>query len=733
MGFFSLFKKNKNNNTYDKLPPVFQKAFAVLFPNGVDDHERQLKELSVYFDFKYNQQEIDSNLIFILSGYLVTGDTKTREFAVSNVLKRPNNRMLLSEVEYLYNYAVKNHPKLKGLLLAEEIMDRLSNDGCYTDVIPGGSGLFGFSSDNPIPVKGVIGIYDYLSRLYDGQGILVSYERSGTVESYLSKHPVDEYHICSTNGSDTLYFSTYHKRTSQLSPSNYVLVDDNKVIISNGGTKYSLGQKFDERTLDLPKLMGLSSFACFSDKELVGQSDCVTDRERINREAIVLSNNGNLKGAIERLDTAISMGSLNAVNNKFTVLHTAGQYKEGYDFLMSILDTEMATIRVLYNLAVLYYNGKNDTNYNINKDIRLSYNLLLTAINTPINKMEEHVEGILKKVKELMSQLENEDPSLIDLKNQRQSSTQKPTVSDNIVKLNETHEKSPTEIKIQNSTPTKDIYGDPLMNRLDDIYDCIHSAAEDMIREMVGMPKLSEKGVLELELLFAAILSHDIDKNIVLQSLLTGNDEFRKLDITNVLLAIDSYHNQYQYDILNIHVSQRVPLMEFAKAHGKLKISTLPKQDTFGNYKVPIFVKNDSEILECHFAFWGENTHTPDFIVKNKNNIVVDLSTEGEYIFRHIDDINQRIDDFMKYITFYAYKSPLDYHTFLSGDEIEEAIKNIKRDKTNIVVVPSARIVHPSEFEETSNITTTVHYAFTGGTRALGVLSASIGLVGKFK
>lgn len=306
---------------------------------------------------------------------------------------------------------------------------------------------------------------------------------------------------------------------------------------------------------------------------------------------------------------------------------------------------------------------------------------------------------------------------------------QKPTVSDTVVNLNETPVKSSTEFKLQNSTPTTDIYGDPLMNRLADIYDCIHSAAEAMIREMVGMPKLSEKGILELELLFSSILSHDIDKNIILQSLLTGNDEFRKLDITNVLLAIDAYHNQYQYDILNIHVSKRVPLMEFAKAHGKLKIATFPKQDAFGNYKAPIFVKNNSEILKCHFAFWGENTDTSDFIVKNKNKIVVDLSTEGEYIFRHIDDINQRIDGFMKYIVFYAYKSSLDYHYSLSGYEIEDAIKDIKRGKANIVELPNTRIVHPSEFDETSNITPTVHHAFTEGIRALGVLSTSIGLV----
>ena len=166
MGLFDFFKK-KSNNPYDNLPPAFQKAFAVLFPNGVDDHQRQLKELATYYCSKYEQQEIDSNLIFILSGYLITCDTKTREAAISKVLARPNNRIIKSEVEYLYDYALDNHPKLKGLVVAKEIMDTLSSDGCSTDTIPGGIGVFGYSSDNPIPTEGVIGIYDYLSRLYD--------------------------------------------------------------------------------------------------------------------------------------------------------------------------------------------------------------------------------------------------------------------------------------------------------------------------------------------------------------------------------------------------------------------------------------------------------------------------------------------------------------------------------------------------------------------------------------
>lgn len=734
MGLFDFFKKNKNSNPYKDLPPSFQKAMTILFPNGEDDHQRQLNELSQYFAKKYDRQEIDSNLIFILVGYLISGKTKTKDNALSQVLARPSNRMTTSDVEYLYTFAVSNHPKLQGLLIAEKIMDNLSDDGCDTDTLPNGYGRFGHTPSNPIPTKGVIGIYDYLSRLYDEDGKLVNCERVGTVENDISVHPIDVYRVNLPKEDDILYFSAYHKRTSTLSPSGYVLVDTNNIIISSSCTsKFPLRYRLSQELPTLPKLIGLTSYSCFSDRDLIGKDAQFIEAERENRAAITIANNGNFNDALERLEKAISLGSLNAVNNKFTVLHTAERFKQGYEFLMSTLGTENVTMRGLYNLAVMYYNGENDTNYHISKDIQRSYKFLLAVIIVPHNDMEENVDRTIERVKELMTRLESEDPSLLELKNKRLPSLRSPMVSDNNVNSNETTLAGSTELNYQDSTPTTDIYGTPLMNRLADIYDCIHSAAENMIREMVGMPELSENGKLELELLFASILSHDTDKNIALQSLLAGNEKFRELDITKVLLAIDRYHNQYQYDILNINVSQRVPLMEFARSHGKLKIATLPKQDSFGNIKAPIFVKNDTEILECHFAFWGEGTDTPDYIIKNKNNIVVDLSPEGEYVFRHIDDINQRIDDFMKYIAFCVYKSPLEYHYYLSGDEIEEAIKDIKRSKSNVVILSSPRVVHPSEFEETSNIAPTIHYAFSEGLRTLDVLSASTGLVGRFK
>lgn len=63
MGFLDFFKRKKKDSYLDNLPPAMRKAFDVLFPKGVDDHNRQLDELSKHFGGKYKREDIDSYLI----------------------------------------------------------------------------------------------------------------------------------------------------------------------------------------------------------------------------------------------------------------------------------------------------------------------------------------------------------------------------------------------------------------------------------------------------------------------------------------------------------------------------------------------------------------------------------------------------------------------------------------------------------------------------------------------
>ena len=116
MGLFDFFKKKKQDNFLANMPPAMRQAFAVLFPNGVADHDRQLDELCKHFGNKYKREDVDSNLIFILTGYLITGDAKTKDNSINKVLSRPNNTMSKADVEYLYNFALRIHSQIPHIL-----------------------------------------------------------------------------------------------------------------------------------------------------------------------------------------------------------------------------------------------------------------------------------------------------------------------------------------------------------------------------------------------------------------------------------------------------------------------------------------------------------------------------------------------------------------------------------------------------------------------------------------
>lgn len=722
MGIFDFFKKKKEHNPYKNLPPVMQQAFAKLFPKGVADHERQVNELLHYFNNKYDFQEIDSNLIFILTGYLITGNTKSREGAITSVMHRAQNRMNKTEIEYLYEYALKNHPKLSQLLVAESVMDSLSDDGCETDTIPGGSGYFGYSPRNPIPVKGVIGIYDYLDRLYDDVGKKISYERIGTIETEVSRHPIDEYSIHSSKGNKTLFLSAYHKRTSRLAPSGFNLIDNNNIIISSSGSDFPYGYKLTDKTKSLPKLYGIGIFTCFSDSELIGKDSIFIEGEKINREAIALSNNGKWEAALEKIDIAISKGSLNAINNKFAILESHERYDEATEYLESLIDTPQETAQNLYNLAILYHNADFDSYHSLPKDIEKTYRLLVKVINLPNDSLEEYRNKVQDKASILISELEQQDNSLISIKNDIISS----------VKQTESPTTISSEYKIQSATPSTDIYGGKLTDRLSDIYYCIHAAAEEMAKQMVAMPEPSEEGLLELEILFAGVISHYINQHIVIQALLSGNSKFFEIEASNLGGAMEHYKNSFESQILCTQIKERTPLLEFAKKNGKLKLIDLKEPDKGGYLKAPVFVSNNNDVIICRFYFFDKDEQTSDFIIANKNYIYIDRTDEDVYLFKLKRDIDWWYDEFMKYIAYYIYASPLNYHYYLHGDKIEEGIKNIKRGKTNVVVATDINKIKACDFEETSNILPSISYALNEGIRTLDVLASSTGLIGEY-
>lgn len=93
------------------------------------------------------------------------------------------------------------------------------------ETIPGGTGPFGWSPTNPIPVNGPNGETVYLNRIRTVLGGRIAYHRREVSGSSPSGNPVDGIEICDGDGKTrgTLYFDMYFNRRSKRAPDGLTL------------------------------------------------------------------------------------------------------------------------------------------------------------------------------------------------------------------------------------------------------------------------------------------------------------------------------------------------------------------------------------------------------------------------------------------------------------------------------------------------------------------------------
>lgn len=102
------------------------------------------------------------------------------------------------------------------------------------DKDPNGSGPFGFTETNPIPVNGPIGQLAYLSRLETQSGQRILFHRIGAIGT------VDVFEAVTFNGAEwfILFVDLYHSRRSRLTPYGFRIM--------NGVAQFSGFHKFCE-------------------------------------------------------------------------------------------------------------------------------------------------------------------------------------------------------------------------------------------------------------------------------------------------------------------------------------------------------------------------------------------------------------------------------------------------------------------------------------------------------
>lgn len=104
------------------------------------------------------------------------------------------------------------HPEMKAMLESAPAYDK----------DPNGSGPFGFTETNPIPVNGPIGQLAYLSRLQTQSGQRILFHRIGAITT------VDVFEAVAFNGAEwfILFVDLYHPRRSRLAPDGFRFTKD---------------------------------------------------------------------------------------------------------------------------------------------------------------------------------------------------------------------------------------------------------------------------------------------------------------------------------------------------------------------------------------------------------------------------------------------------------------------------------------------------------------------------
>ncbi len=123
--------------------------------------------------------------------------------------------------------ALQENPLFQQETELYEAMCLMCEDGIDADELSNGLGEFGLVPSNPIPCKTVYGSISYLGRLRTPDGTKVTYERSGSIMSDVSRHPIDVYDVSHPNGQRlaTLFISPYQKRVSGKAPQGFKLAD----------------------------------------------------------------------------------------------------------------------------------------------------------------------------------------------------------------------------------------------------------------------------------------------------------------------------------------------------------------------------------------------------------------------------------------------------------------------------------------------------------------------------
>jgi hypothetical protein len=139
---------------------------------------------------------------------------------LSNLFGRSKEDKALKEL-FEHIRRIIEDEQYQNQLLHPMIKEQIERAQAY-DRDPNGTGPFGFSEDNPIPVNGTLGELSYLSRLETVKGERIIFHRIGAVKT------IDAFEAVTFSGNEWFIFflDFYHPRRSRITPDGFVFTKE---------------------------------------------------------------------------------------------------------------------------------------------------------------------------------------------------------------------------------------------------------------------------------------------------------------------------------------------------------------------------------------------------------------------------------------------------------------------------------------------------------------------------
>lgn len=240
MSIFDIFKKKGKKTDTNSLDALVSQIFSAAFPNGNGEALQLARKIETLLSKRYSDNEIFNTLSYAASLYITASDKSSKRI-VGGILRRKANTLSYDDAMVLYKELVRHEFANQTGITAETpfkaFYKSLGNDlnvrmYGYSRIL-GAYGEYGYSTSNPIPVRGVPASYHYLDSLKDSDGNKIKYNRTGTFSSPVTDEIIDGYDIFSIRGNKigTIYICPYVDNDASYAPKglfNDVVIKDSE-------------------------------------------------------------------------------------------------------------------------------------------------------------------------------------------------------------------------------------------------------------------------------------------------------------------------------------------------------------------------------------------------------------------------------------------------------------------------------------------------------------------------